>query len=482
MTRKKSKKFINNTFILFSLLLVANILLINCGGGGSDGGTTTTVIASGTGTVITHITDPPVCKEPEGSVQHVWITITRVMAHMSQAAGPSETGWIDLVDLRDKPMQIDLLSLDSTSCILTVLGSAGGIPEGKYQQIRLYLLSNSPAVGEVIPSPNECAGQGYNCIVKEGITHELRLSSQEMSGIKIPPGQISGGGLTVTAGQTVNLTIDFDACSSIVEQGNSDFRLKPTLHAGQVIATANSISGRVVNTSTGLPIANAVVLVETRDSGVTPNIDRVYAQRTTDADGLFVFCPIPSGTYDLVIAARTGVVYFPAITLQVPAGQDTGDIPLLPESLGKPLAGIAGKVSASNGGAPVDADITLTSLYEITLAGSTPLRVTMPLFLPPSSQVTVDTIPGTCGTGCANYTLFVQAINPQIGTFRASPPTSYSPPATGSTVYYVHARAFAPLSGGQLFCTPSSITATGIAVIAGSTTIAPDISFTGCQY
>jgi hypothetical protein len=377
MTRKKSKKFINNTFILFSLLLVANILLINCGGGGSDGGTTTTVIASGTGTVITHITDPPVCKEPEGSVQHVWITITRVMAHMSQAAGPSETGWIDLVDLRDKPMQIDLLSLDSTSCILTVLGSAGGIPEGKYQQIRLYLLSNSPAVGEVIPSPNECAGQGYNCIVKEGITHELRLSSQEMSGIKIPPGQISGGGLTVTAGQTVNLTIDFDACSSIVEQGNSDFRLKPTLHAGQVIATANSISGRVVNTSTGLPIANAVVLVETRDSGVTPNIDRVYAQRSADADGLFIFCPLPSGTYDLVIAARTSSqVYFPTIILQVPAGQDMGDIPMLPEpSPGKALAGIAGKVLASNGSTPVDADITLTALQEITLAGNIPLLI-----------------------------------------------------------------------------------------------------------
>jgi hypothetical protein len=482
MSRIKSKTYAINALILFLSLIVANLLLINCGGGGGNTNTTPSINTPGTGRVITHITDPPVCKEPDGSFQHVWVTITRVRAHISGDAGSAEGGWVDLVDLRDKPMQIDLLALDSTSCLLTELGSTGGIPEGKYQQIRLHLLSNSPAIDEAVPSPNECAGQGYNCVVRDGDTHTLRLGSQEQTGIKIPPGQMTGGGLTVIAGQTVNLTIDFDACSSIVEQGNGEFRLKPTLHAGQVIPVANSISGRVVDSSTGQPIASAVVLIETRDTDITPNIDRVYAQRTTDADGLFVFCPIPSGTYDLVIAARTGVVYFPAITLQVPAGQDTGDIPLLPESLGKPLAGIAGKVSASNGGAPVDADITLTSLYEITLAGSTPLRVTMPLFLPPSSQVTVDTIPGTCGTGCANYTLFVQAINPQIGTFRASPPTSYSPPATGSTVYYVHARAFAPLSGGQLFCTPSSITATGIAVIAGSTTIAPDISFTGCQY
>ena len=36
------------------------------------------------------------------------------------------------------------------------------------------------------------------------------------------------------AGQTKDLNIDFNACASIVQQGNGQFRLKPVLHAGEV--------------------------------------------------------------------------------------------------------------------------------------------------------------------------------------------------------------------------------------------------------
>jgi hypothetical protein len=81
------------------------------------------------------------------------VTVTRVRAHISSTANPDDSSWVDLVDLRSTPKQIDLLSIGDTSCTLATLGSTTGLPPGNYQQIRLYLLSNNPAAGEATPNP-----------------------------------------------------------------------------------------------------------------------------------------------------------------------------------------------------------------------------------------------------------------------------------------------------------------------------------------
>jgi hypothetical protein len=189
-----------------------------------------------------------------------------------------------------------------------------------------------------------------NCVVTAGnATKPLLLSSEAQTGIKIPPGQIAGGSFVVSSGLVTNLGINFDACSSIVRQGDGQFRLKPVLHAGQVSLSVNSISGRVVDSFTNGAIPNAVVFAEQGDPGI-PSLDRVIAQTTTGGDGSFTLCPLPSGTFDVVVTAKTAIqAYSAAVTLQVPVGTIVGNIPLTPQP-NAPPATIAGLIQATNVG------------------------------------------------------------------------------------------------------------------------------------
>src|SRR4029077_18587192 len=101
---------------------------------------------------------------------------------------------------------------------------------------------------------------------------ELQLSSQANTGLKIPPGQIAGGPIVVAAGQDVDLNIDFNACASIVQQGNGVMRLKPVLTAGQVGTNATGISGQILNGATQLPLAlgtNGAILVAIEEQDAT---------------------------------------------------------------------------------------------------------------------------------------------------------------------------------------------------------------------
>ncbi len=474
--------------VFFIVLGAVVISLMSCGGGGSNSTSST-----GTGTVNTSISDPPICKSPTGSIDKVWVTITRVRAHISDNAAPNDGGWVDLLDLRNAPRQIDLLSLDSPpDCILTQLGSTSGLPAGQYQQIRLYLLSNSSGQGAV--TENKCAdSDSYNCVVLAGATTTvpLNLSSEAQTGIKIPSGQIAGGKFTVLAGQSIDLNIDFDACSSIVRQGNGQYRLKPVLHAGEVSLNRNSITGRVVEIVNGasVPISNAMVLVERRETDpLKPNIDRVLMQKTTGMDGRFIFCPLPlgTGTYDIVAAAtNTSKTYNATVTLSVPVGTNMGDIPLVPEGGGTTPAQINGQITSAFLINPVD--ISLSALQE-AVGGTNPLIVTIPLFAGSTPNKTTETgTGGTCpaGTACTNYTLYVPASNPQVGTFNTTSPTSYTAPAPAPVYYWVEAQAFVPGSGATPDCTPPSLpvtfgAATRIVVSAGGIT-PQDFIFTGCD-
>lgn len=341
------------SFILLIGALLAMAFAATCGGGGDS--------APSTGTVNTTISDPPTCKSPSGSFDKVWVTIMRVRAHTSNNAASNDSGWVDLIDLRSAPKQIDLLNLDSTTCVLTQLGSTSGIPAGQYQQIRLYLLSNSAGPGMV--TPNNCGSSGYNCVVSGSTTEALNLSSEAQTGIKIPSGQIAGGKFTVLGGQSIDLNIDFDACSSIVQQRNGQFRLKPVLHVGEISLNNNSISGRVVEIVNGTsnPISNAVVLVEQKDPN---NIDRVLMQKTTGQDGRFIFCPLPSGTgtYDIVTAAtNSSKTYNATVTLSVPLGTNMGDVPLVPEAGGTTPTQINGLITST----PNPVDISLSALQAV---------------------------------------------------------------------------------------------------------------------
>src|ERR1700719_586650 len=255
-------------------------ILVSCSGGSSHN------MVSGIGTVNVSMSDPPSCMPPNGQFTHVYVTVRSVQAHISASATDDSTGWQELApQLAGAPMQIDLFSKPQTTCILAQLGSAS-LPAGSYQQIRLLLVSNTPAASDSVPGTNACAGNGFNCVVLENSTvHELQLSSQANTGLKIPPGQIVGGPLQVTAGQSVDLNIDFNACASIVQEGNGKFRLKPTLTAGQVSANNSGITGKVVDSGTSAPIAgNVQVAIEQADS---TGVDRILMQAVADSNGNF---------------------------------------------------------------------------------------------------------------------------------------------------------------------------------------------------
>lgn len=495
------------SIILIAIILLAPILfLVRCGGSNSNGSITP---PTGTGAITTSLSDPATCAAPNGPYSHVWVTITKVTANISGNAGPNDSGWVTLLDLTSSPKQIDLLSLASTTCLLTQLGSTTGLPPGNYQQIRIYLLANSPPSGAAMPSPNACSGSTMNCVVlTNGGTQELQLSSEAQTGIKIPSGQIAGGGIQLAAGQAADINIDFNTCESIVEEGNGQFRLKPTLHAGEASANNNAISGTVIDGMTSKPVPGALIFIEQPDSN---GIDRVIEGTRSAPDGTFIFCPLPSGTYDVVADAETttsllvSTTYNATVTFKVPTGSAMGNIPLAPEPASvrsatttSSPATIEGQITTSaNAGSPTSADVNLSALQSVLAAGSsTPVFVTVPVLASaptppnvatagaPSVQFAGSSSSCPAGTDCENYQLLVPASNPEAGVFSSSPPTSYTAPAAAPVIYWVNAQAFTPSSGGVPDCSPPSQPATFNA--ANQLTVNPalattlNFAFTGC--
>jgi hypothetical protein len=434
------------------------------------------------------MSDPPTCKVPIGDFVNVWVTVTKVRAHISSTADSNDGAWVDLVDRTSNPMQIDLLNIAETTCALATLGSTSGLPPGSYQQIRLHLLSNSPGNGVAVPSTNNCGAAGFNCVVLPGdIKQVLQLSSQDQTGIKIPPGRIAGGAISIEAGQTSDINIDFSACASVVRQGNGQFRLNPTLHAGEVSLSTDSISGRVIDNATGQPIPGATIFVFAEQPDANDaTIDRVIMSRTADSTaGTFSFCPLPSGNYDIVVAAVSdaGVTYNATITFGVPTGTALADIPLEPETgADTTSAQIQGRVSTTvDGTTATGADIAMSAFQ----SGGSAMQVTIPLLPGPSNTFATEALP-TCSaeTNCNDYVLFVPGSNPMVGTFTTSG-TVYAP-VTGDILYSVNAQAFVPGGEGTANCSPSTVTtslndaASPLAVTVGTPVTAETLAFTGC--
>lgn len=467
-------------YVCFFLVSVAvTLFVVGCGNGSSGS-------ANPMASVVTSVSDPAPCGAPQGPFSHVYVTITDVEIHQSADAAAGDAGWVDLTpSLKNNPKQVDLLGIANNQCFLATLGSGTEIQPGTYQQIRVLLAANGTTV-----AGDQCGG-ATNCVMLtsdlSNTPHALQLSSESQTGIKIPSGQIAGGKFQVAAGDAKDLNIDFNACESIVVQGNGQYRLKPVLHGAEAGLTSASIQGMVVDGGTGAAIVggNTVVALEQNDG---TGVDRVIMETVTDATGNFVFCPAPSGMFDVVISAinGTGTAYAATVITGVQSGNSLGNVPLTPA--GSP-ASLTGQITTSSGSMGTAADLSLSSLQPVTVNSSTVL-ITTPLAQQSVATATLSTAPdASCpaNTDCVSYTLSVPALNPSVGAFSTSGNQTPAPPATGAVNYTMDAVAFVPGSASTLDCSPSdlqtshTITNAPLAVTAGNSLTAATLAFTSCQ-
>ena len=477
-------------------VMCMSVALVSCGGG------TNTISGGGTGAINVTLTDPPSCAFPNGAFDHVYVTIRSVQAHTSATADDNSGGWQELApQLNTQPKQIDLFSATSNTCLLTALGSNAALPVGSYQQIRLLLVPNDGGGGPV-PMNNACAGQGFNCVFLHGVNTpvELQLSSQANTGLKIPPGQIVGGPITVAAGRDVDLNIDFNACASIIEQGNGPFRLKPVLTAGQVSTNNTGISGQVVDQATLQPIAlgtNGAVLVALEQQAQDGSgADVIFEETVADSNGNFNFCPLPSGaTFDVVAVGinGAGVAYDATVAVGVPGGTDVGKIPLTAQagtSTGPTT--FQGFVTAKSGSAAATIDASVSALQTISIGNNVTRDVTIPAEGASIASLSVSSN-SACPSGapsnsnCAGYALIEPASNPRVGIFSAGTISSYSVPALPPVLYKIRATAAVPLSGGSSDCVPPFVitmqdgSSNSLTALGGATVPVKEIDFAGCS-
>lgn len=471
-------------------LFVGGLIAISCSTNVMNSGS-----GSGTGMVTVSISDPATCAGPDGPFAHVYVTITDVQANISSTAGDSDSGWTDLTPgLSSQPKQIDLLGQANNQCFLATLGDAQQLQAGNYQQIRLILASNSSSL-----SNNACASAGStNCVVlsADSSVHALLLSSEAQTGLKIPSGQIANGGFNIAAGQTEDLDIDFNTCASIVQEGNGNFRLKPVLHAGEVSTTTTSINGTVVDSATGQAVNGQVlVALEQKDS---TGVDRVIMATLANSDGSFVFCPIPAGTYDVVIVGESSgvavdpptvgaVAYNPSIVTGITNGQTTGTVSLYAGTVGTMgAATFTGMVTSQNSSnAGTVADVVLSALETDATSGATYTIPLLPTAQQSSATLPVETAASTTtltcptGTDCANYTMMLPAGGPYIGAYSTSRPS-----LTLSASLASYAIDGVASLDGSPDCSPSEEKSQVYAIAAGgpfSIAVTNALAFMACQ-
>lgn len=326
------------------LLALPFSLALALGGCGGDS-------SGGTGTLSVAMTDAPSC-----GYDHVYVTVDRVRVNQSDSAGVNDPGWHEVA--LATPQKIDLLSLSNG--VLTALGQTP-LPAGHYEQVRLMLVPNT-------------GSSLQNSIVPTGGTEQaLSTPSATQSGYKVV------GSFDVAANTLVDLVLDFDACHSVVLQGNGSYALKPVVKATPM-AVGGSISGYVATGEAG-----AMVFAE--QNGV------VIKGTVADSTGKFVLSPVVqtsgSGGYDVVIAQpgyATAMVRAVPVTAGATTSISTSTVPFVLPTSGTHM--VSGTVSPASADAMVDAQQSTgggvytvgstnaaldTGAYSMTLASGAPL-------------------------------------------------------------------------------------------------------------
>lgn len=486
-------RFLAGTMLAGSVALAFG--MIGCGGGGGGGGAGTT----GSAVIKSGISDPAQeCLAPNGPYQAVYVTVTDVKAHLGSSAGPNSSGWQDLTP-NAPATQVNLLGSTTTDCLLATLGTTSGLPAGKYQQIRIFMAPNGSSFsGE--PASNACNNPGnlapnvWNCVETGGHWYPLTMPSNANSGLKIPPGQIAKGGLTVQDGKGLDLDVDVNACASVVAAGKSGkYLFKPTLRAGEIgtspLVAGNLYEASVLNgtvtipASSPSPVPGAMVWLEQQSTPVTVGnatattttpVDNLIETTSSDSNGHFEFCPVPvsSVTYDIVANTNampsTNNLSDTTITTGVNVTNSGG-----PNNLVIPLVAAAGNATSISGNfttvntTAVTGDNVQYSPTQPFTGNSGTVQALEPAAMatpsadtqPPTAQTASIS---TCTTAPCNntvaYQLGVANSNPIVGA-ASSTGSGYAAP-TGNATYSVWGSANSIPSSttpSTPVCSPSSL-------------------------
>jgi hypothetical protein len=259
--------------------------------------------------------------------------------------------------------------------------------------------------------------------------------------------------------------------------------LKPVLHAGEVTATSTSINGKVLDSATGNPV-NGQVLVALEQKDAT-GVDRIMMATLAGNDGTFVFCPIPTGTYDIVVVGEgsDGTGYQPSIVTGAANGQTIGSVSLhLAAGGATGVVQFTGTISSQNGasqGTSMDAQLTALE----TIASGTFTIPLLPNSQQPSATLSVETAASsacTVGTDCATYAMALPSGGPFLGAYSASGVTLSQSSLQAN--YILDGLASVPSSGGTADCAPSEQkTQSYMPPPSGGALVAQPLVFVQCQ-
>ena len=263
------------------VVLMLTISLISCGGSDSP---------AATGTLNIKLTDAAT------SHQAVYVTIKEVHVHHETG------GWVTLPEL-DLPQTVNLLEL--VNGVMLDLGIAE-LEAGHYNQMRLILEDSEEVPDPQDPPDNNILGKAhpyFNYLVDADDNEiPLKVPSGGNTGIKLV------NGFVIVADRANELVLDFDAHRSIVEKGNGNYGLKPTIKVLE--AVDNTVSGTVEREEDSTPLGGALVSAQVYNPDAEDLRDEVFVESTTETapDGTYTLL-LPLNTYNIV-ATATG--YLPA--------------------------------------------------------------------------------------------------------------------------------------------------------------------------
>jgi len=431
-------------------LFLAMAALGACGGDRGSGGPGADAVSSGAGTLNVKLTDAPAAPE----YAKVFVTIERIRVHRAGADDAAGAGWSEIV--LDPPRKIDLLTLRNG--VTVGLGELQ-LAEGRYTQLQL-VLGQGPADNTIVLASNP--GVEIPMRTPGGLRDRLKL---------IHP-------FRVGAGETVELTLDFDAARSVVMSGvpevvplkptpqvsattGGEMVLKPTAAAadsGQRVhkptAALPTDSGSadprpllkpsiavIPTISDGMPASGAVAGAFDDDSanGATVSLqaydavsDTVLVKRATVVDGRrWALDPVPPGSgYQLVIA-KAGYRTVVLTGVDVAAGAAIGPVRVGALEAATTLRAASGTVAPADpaagkdarvralqrvgGGAGTGAEVVVEVAAATTPVATGAFALTLPVDAAKVARFAASPLAFAAGANAGRYTLHADGLDDATG-------------------------------------------------------------------